>query len=232
MKDNTKRFSDRVENYIKYRPDYPKDFVQYLFNNVGMCENSTVADIGSGTGILTELLVDKVKTIYAVEPNKEMRLASENSLHKNKNYISINGTAENTSLNDNSVEYITAAQAFHWFDIEKTLKEFNRISKANGILILVWNNRTNDTDFLKRYEEILKLYANDYNEVNHSNLTENQLSKCFYSEMSSAYFKNYQDFNLNGVIGRLLSSSYCPLPGTEKYSILEKEITSAFGFVE
>jgi ubiquinone/menaquinone biosynthesis C-methylase UbiE len=227
MKDNTGRFSNRVDNYIKYRPTYPKNFISFLFDQVVINENSTVADIGSGTGILTELLIDRVKTIYAVEPNKEMRNAAEKLLHGKKNFISINGTAENTLLNDNSIDYITAAQAFHWFDIEKTIQEFNRVIKPGGNLILAWNKRINETDFLKRYEEILMLYANDYNEVNHNNLTDDQLSNCF-SKMNKAYFDNYQDFDFNGLIGRVLSSSYCPLPGTEKYSIMEKELNAAF----
>ena len=228
MKDTTKRFSDRVENYIKYRPTYPKELIDYLFEVVEFKEDSTVADIGSGTGIFTKLLIDKVETIYAVEPNNEMRTAAIRLLGKFSNCFSIHGTAEETTLENNSIDFITSAQAFHWFNIPKAKLEFNRILKPGGKLILIWNSRINNTEFLKVYEEALKTYATDYNEVNHQNLNDNDFQKCFSSNYTKAVFDNYQEFNFEGVMGRLLSSSYAPEEGTENFLELEKVLFKAF----
>ncbi len=228
MKDTTKRFSNRVENYIKFRPSYPEKLIEYLNDVVGINQESIVADIGAGTGIFTELLVNKVKSIYAVEPNLEMRMAADFRLRKYPNYFSINGTAENTTLNNNIINFIVAAQAFHWFNIPKTHIEFKRILKEKGILILIWNSRINDTEFLKVYEEALKTYSTDYNEVNHQNLMEEDLQKFFSSKITKVEFDNFQEFNFNGVLGRLLSSSYAPLEETENYTQIEKILREAF----
>ncbi len=228
MEDTTKRFSDKVENYIKYRPSYPKILIDYLFEIVGFNEDSTVADVGSGTGIFTKLLIDKVKTIYAVEPNNEMRTAALGILGNFSNCFSIHGTAENTTLDNNSIDFITSAQAFHWFNIPKAKLEFNRILKPDGKLILIWNSRINNTEFLKVYEDALKTYSTDYNQVNHQNLNYNDFQKCFSSAYTKVEFDNFQEFNFEGVIGRLLSSSYAPVEGTEHFLELEKVLFKAF----
>ncbi len=228
MKDTTKRFSDRVDNYIKYRPSYPEKLINYLVEVVGLNKNSIVADIGSGTGIFTKLLVDKVKTIYAVEPNNEMRNAAVRGLDTYKNCFTINGTAENTTLQNNSIDFLTSAQAFHWFDIPKSKIEFKRILKPDGKLILVWNSRVNDTEFLRVFDDALKTYATDYNKVNHQNLNDTDFQKCFSPGYIKVEFENFQEFNFEGVMGRLLSSSYAPLEGTENYLELEKVLYDAF----
>jgi len=228
MKDNTKRFSNRVDNYVKYRPSYPAQLIDYLLNEIGINKKAIVADIGSGTGIFSKLLINKVKTIYCVEPNNEMRLYSEEMFKSAKNSYVINGTAEATALNDNSIDFITVAQAFHWFNIRKTMKEFRRIIKANGIMILVWNNRLTNTEFLNTYEYGVQKYANDYNEVNHQNITEAEIRECFNSDMKKIKFNNFQEFDFNGVMGRLLSSSYAPLEGTENYIKLKEIVKEAF----
>lgn len=227
MKNSTQRFSDRVENYIKYRPSYPVEAVNFLYS-LGISKESSVADIGSGTGILCELLIENVNKLYGVEPNKEMREAAEVKLKEFENFISINGSAEETTLPENSVDYITCAQAFHWFDIEKSFKEFRRILKQKGKLILLWNNRINNTDFLKGYEEALLNFAVDYKEVNHQNLTDEILEKCFISDYQKTIFPNSQTFDFNGLMGRLFSSSYTPPPGHANYEKLIKQMKILF----
>lgn len=227
MKNSKQRFSDRVENYIKYRPTYPVECVNFLYG-LGISSQSAVADIGSGTGILSGLLIKNVKKLYGVEPNKEMRIAAEEKLKMYSNFISVEGSAEDTTLENNSIDFIIAAQAFHWFDIEKSLTEFRRILKNNGRLILIWNNRINNTKFLQGYEEALLNYATDYKEVNHQNLTDETLENCFVSEYKKTIFANSQQFDFTGLMGRLFSSSYSPAGDHPNHQKIVEEMERLF----
>ncbi|MFA6058189.1 MAG: class I SAM-dependent methyltransferase, partial [Taibaiella sp.] len=136
--DNTKRFSNRVEDYVKYRPHYPKDILQYLSADFELSPKKIIADIGSGTGISTEMFLAEGYTVFAVEPNKAMRDKATELLGHYALYHEVNGTAEATTLKDNSIDAIVAGQAFHWFQPEQTRNEFSRISKKNGIVVLIW----------------------------------------------------------------------------------------------
>lgn len=228
MQLTTERFSDKVQDYIQYRPSYPVKMIEYVCNELNLNNTSYVADIGSGTGILTKLLVDKCKMIFGVEPNTNMREASVRQLSKYDNFIPVNGTSENTTLNDNSIDFITVAQAFHWFNIEATMLEFQRIIRKNGLMILIWNNRINNTDFLKVYEQLLRQYATDYNEVNHKNISEDTIKKLYKINYNKLTYENYQEFDFSGVIGRLSSCSYTPKKNTKEYRIIYDELESAF----
>jgi ubiquinone/menaquinone biosynthesis C-methylase UbiE len=132
MIDSTKRFSSRVENYIKYRPGYPPAMLDLLKEKCGLTGGSMVADIGSGTGILTELFLRNGNQVIGVEPNREMREAAERLLGKDPKFTSVSGTAESTTLKDQSVDFIAASQAFHWFDREQARREFLRVLKPGG----------------------------------------------------------------------------------------------------
>ncbi len=134
---STTRFSNRVDNYVKYRPHYPAAVIDYLKKEKVLKDNYVIADIGSGTGISSELFLKNGNTVYGIEPNKEMREGGEKYLSGFKNFISINGTAEDTTLKENSIDVITAGQAFHWFDMVKAKKEFKRILKTNGYVVLI-----------------------------------------------------------------------------------------------
>lgn len=224
------RFSNRVEHYIKYRPTYPVEAISFILSQFNIHHDTVIADIGSGTGILTQLLANYTSTIFAVEPNNEMRNAAELLLNDNKSFKSINGSSESTTLNDNSIDLITVAQAFHWFDLDKTKIEFKRILKPNGIVMLIWNNRLINTEFLIKYDFVLKKYANDYNEVNHQNITIDTLKTFFANGMvNQKSFPNTQRLDLNGLKGRLLSSSYAPIPGDYNYPIITSELEKLFG---
>ena len=225
--DNTKRFSSRVDNYVKYRPSYPQDAMSYLFNK-GINKNSIVGDIGSGTGILSKLLINNVKSLYCVEPNDEMRNYAQSTLSKYDNFFSINATAENTTLKDNSLDAITVAQAFHWFDIEKCKLEFNRILKPKSNIFLIWNNRLTNTPFLKEYDQILKDLSKDYNTVNHQNLVDKEFDLFFDKKWEKATFENYQIFNFEQFKGRVFSSSYTPEESDSVYSSFYKAIEKLF----
>ena len=152
MKTNTTRFFDRVEDYIKYRPGYPKQIIGILSHKIGLNQNSIIADIGSGTGISSNLFLTNGNKVYAVEPNKEMREAAELIYATNSNFISVNGTAEKTNLKERSVDIIFCAQAFHWFNSNKAKKEFNRVLKPSGHIVLAWNVRKENDGFQKDYE--------------------------------------------------------------------------------
>jgi ubiquinone/menaquinone biosynthesis C-methylase UbiE len=215
-KESTHRFADRVDNYIKYRPHYPQEMFDFLSAEKIISENSVVADIGSGTGISSEPFLNMGLEVYAVEPNKEMREAAEKLLGHHKKFHSVNASAEKTGLIDRSIDVIIAGQAFHWFDKEACKKEFKRILKPGGYIVLLWNDRrTDSTDFLRSYEDFLQLCGTDYKEVNHKNTQDKKIFDAFFGEgnYTEKWFYNFQDVDFTGLKGRVLSSSYMPNEG-------------------
>lgn len=229
MSDNTKRFSDRVADYIKYRPNYPEKIVDILEQLAKINKTKKVADIGSGTGISSILFLKRNYNVIGVEPNTEMRTAAEQILFDFKNFKSVDGTAENTNLPDKCVDLIFSGQAFHWFDKEKCKIEFNRILKDNGNLVLVWNSRSSKSGFQKEYEKALFDNIEEYKFVNHRNISESEVSNFFFPKIvHKICVDNKQVLDLQGLKGRLLSSSYCPKSG-EHYNKLMKKIEQIFG---
>jgi SAM-dependent methyltransferase len=220
--DTLHRFSNRVENYINYRPDYPAEVISFLTAEGIVNSSSIIADIGSGTGISAELFLKNGNAVFGIEPNKEMREAGERLLQNYSLFKSISGTAEITTLPDQSVDLIVAGQAFHWFDQVKSKVEFERILKQNGWVVLMWNDRrTKSTQFLENYEDFIKMFATDYSEVNHKNLDAKIFNSFFgegnYIEKS---FPNFQYFDLEGLKGRVLSSSYMPSESHKDYDYM------------
>lgn len=230
MKDSTRRFSDRVDNYIKYRPSYPMDVSNLLKEQCSLTERTVIADIGSGTGIFTKLLLENGNQVYAIEPNDEMRQAAERLLKAFPGFVSINAPAEATSLESDLVDIITSAQAFHWFDIEKAKAEFNRILHSGGWVVLIWNERkTDSSEFLAAYESFLHKYATDYSLVNHVNV-DNEIFAEFFSSgtFKTAAFENSQHFDYEGLKGRLLSCSYAPDSDRPEYESMLCELENMF----
>ena len=229
MKDPTKRFSDRVENYIKYRPDYPGALIDLLNEECGLTQQSIIADIGSGTGILSELFLKNGNRVFGIEPNAPMRGAGEKLLERYSNFTSIDGAAEATTLSDNSVDFVVAAQAFHWFDQESARAEFSRILKPSGWVMLLWNERRIDsTPFLRAYEQLLLKFGTDYQEVRHERVYKDVGSFFSPREFKLRTFDNRQSFDFEGVKGRLLSSSYVPAPGHEDFEAMLEELRNIF----
>ncbi len=139
-----------------------------LESNAGLAPTATLADVGSGTGISAKLFLDNGNTVYGVEPNRDMRAAAEKFLHGNARFHSVDGSAEQTTLSDRSVDFIVAGQAFHWFDQPKARQEFARILKPGGWVMLMWNSRhIGTTPFLCDYEGLLREFAIDYTQVDH-----------------------------------------------------------------
>ena len=225
---STTRFADKVENYIKYRPHYPKEVIDYLKSENILKDDSVIADIGSGTGISAEPFLENGNRVYGVEPNKEMREAAEGLLANYKNFKSTEGTAEKTTLSSNSIDLIIAGQAFHWFDTDKCKMEFERILKPDSYAVLMWNARKlNTTAFLREYENLLLKYGTDYNEIRHENTDDNVFKK-FFRSYSKKIFKNEQVFDYEGVKGRLLSSSYIPPPESPLFQPMLEGLKTIF----
>jgi len=217
------RFSGRVESYIKYRPHYPDEVYVFLRDNKLISPSSDIADIGCGTGISSELFLKNGHKVFGIEPNKNMLEGANNYLNKYSGFIPFQASAENTTLKNTSVDVIICAQAFHWFDKEKTKKEFTRILKPNGKIILMWNDRrTASTDFLKLYEDFLQMFGTDYKEVNHKNTQNKKVFDAFFGEnnYSEKIFYNFQEFDFEGLKGRVLSSSYMPNKGHADYDYM------------
>ena len=230
MKSPTQRFSSRVDNYIKYRPGYPSGVVEMLAKECELTARSVVADIGSGTGILSELFLKNGNPVFGVEPNREMREAGERLLKKYPGFTSVAGTAEATTLADRSVDFVAAGQAFHWFDRERARQEFFRILKPNGGVVLIWNERLVDTTpFLRAYEDLLQKYGTDYVAVDHRNVNPDAIAAFFAPRpFSLKKFENRQIVDFDGARGRLLSSSYTPEPGHANYQPMLDELRRIF----
>ena len=212
MDDATQRFSDRAAYFAKYRPGYPPQVLDVLRRECGLTPASVVADVGSGTGIWSQVLLRHGNRVYGVEPNEPMRMAAEKLLAGYPDFTSVPGTAEETTLSDATVDFVTAAQAFHWFKREKAAAEFRRILKPGGHVVLLWNERRlGSTPFLRDYEKLLLEFAPDYPVVKLTLVDETTLRK-FFGPLGfrKRSFENRQVFDYEGLRGRLLSSSYTP----------------------
>lgn len=228
--DPTRRFSNRVEDYIKYRPGYPRAVVGLLEDECGLTRESVVADVGSGTGILSELFLSAGVRVYGVEPNREMREAGESLLSAYYNFVSVDGRAEETTLADASVDFVTAGQAFHWFEPADARREFRRILKDDGWAVLVWNDRrTKGTPLLAEYERLLLEYGTDYKEVSSKWAAEESIKTLFGSEeVRTKTFDNEQVLDFDGLKGRLMSASYAPVHGHPNHEPMMRELAALF----
>jgi SAM-dependent methyltransferase len=230
MTDPTLRFSSRVENYLKYRPSYPQALIATLQAECQLTSAALVADIGSGTGLLTELFLQNSNPVFGVEPNPEMRAAGERLLRDYPGFHSVAGRAEATTLADQSVDFVVAGQAFHWFDRQTARREFSRILKPTGWVMLVWNKReTQATPFLVAYERLLEQYALDYAQVNHKQVDDAALADFYAAHgFKLKTFDHGQDLDYAGVQGRLLSSSYAPEAGHPQHEPMLAELARIF----
>ena len=225
----TARFSDRVENYVRYRPGYPPEVLDLLRAECGLQASHIVADIASGTGVFTRMLLENGNSVFAVEPNTEMREAGVHELESYDRLVSVAGTAEETTLRSASVDFVTVAQAAHWFDLPRARTEFARILRPEGWCVLIWNERlTESTPFLREYEQLLLIYGTDYKEVRHERTT--AVIHDFFTPAASQerVFTMRQQFDYEGTAGRLLSSSYAPLEGHPSYAPMMRELERIF----
>ena len=229
MPDNTRRFSDRVEDYLRYRPGYPDELVTALLGRCGLKAGATVADIGAGTGIFTAKLLDAGLRVFGVEPNAEMRNAAKQLLAGRSGFTSVAAPAESTGLDTGSLDLITAAQAFHWFDNETARAEFRRILKPLGHLALIWNRRRIEQAFQRDYDDLLRHHSTDYGKLHHMNLDDERISAFFgHDAVAKLHFENRQRLDFDALLGRLQSASYCPPRGSDAFAGLRDDLRALF----
>ncbi|SFW34811.1 class I SAM-dependent methyltransferase [Luteibacter sp. UNCMF366Tsu5.1] len=226
---STERFSDRVEDYVRYRPDYPRALVDWLYG-LGVHADWSVADIGAGTGISSKLFLDAGHRVTGVEPNTAMREAAERWLAADARFHAVNGSAEGTGLPEGSVDLVIAGQAFHWFDTEKVRAEFARVLSPRGLVAVFWNTRRLvGTPFLEGYERLLHEYGVDYVGVAERYADDDSMARWFgrgYRGMAS--FPHGQKLDEEALRGRLMSSSYAPKPGHPNHEPMLRALHALF----
>ncbi len=219
--ESTERFSSRVADYVRYRPDYPPALLDWLHQQIGVARETLVADIGAGTGISTRLFLASGHPVIAVEPNAAMRDAAEQWLAPEYLRLKlVDGTAEATTLADASVGLVVAAQAFHWFDTQAVRREWARILHPDGMALVFWNSRLLDASpFLIGYEQLLLEFGTDYTEVAERYQDDDTMRAWFGAGLRGMVsLPNVQRMDLDGLRGRLLSSSYAPQPGHPRHA--------------
>jgi SAM-dependent methyltransferase len=229
VKDSTERFSSRVENYVRYRPGYPEEIVDLLKKECGLTSESIIADIAFGTGLFTRLLLDNGNRVFGIEPNQKMRRAGEAFLAGYPRFTSVVGTAEATTLPDHSLDLATAAQAAHWFECAPARREFQRILKPGGRLALIWNERSVQADaFAREYENFVVKYGTDYQQMRHQSPQRSVEALFASSSYRVKEFATRQEFDYPALEGRLLSSSYSPLPDHPSYQPMLEQLQRIF----
>ena len=212
----TSRFSDRASQYSLYRPEYPKELIAFLEQSIGLNQQFSIADVGSGTGLFSKLFLQAGYAVTSVEPNSEMRTKAEQTLASYPGFRSVNGTAEATTLDNHSIDLITVAQAFHWFRPPETRKEFERVLKPSGHILLVWNILQSDTPFLKAYTQLKDAYSEQMVHEHRDNLE--RITQIFTPHpVITHHFTHTQQLDAEGLKGHLLSFSTVPLEGHTKY---------------
>jgi SAM-dependent methyltransferase len=228
--DAKQRFSNRAMDYARYRPAYPLALLDLLAEECGLRPAHVIADIGSGTGLLSKLFLDHGNSLYGVEPNSEMRAGGEEFLRGHPNFTSINGSAEATTLANSSVDFVAAGQAFHWFDPIPARREFLRILKPGGFVIIAWNDRRiSESRFGREYEDLLVRYGTDYVRVKEA-YPEARAMQSFFGDckFQSRELPNLQEFDFEGLSGRLRSSSYAPQEGHANYAPMMDALEKLF----
>lgn len=221
--DPKQRFSGRASSYARARPGYPQALFDHLFSVGALFKGCKVADLGSGTGIFSELLLHQGVSVFAVEPNQEMRAVAEARLSGIEGFQSVVGSAERTPLADHSIDAVTAAQAFHWFDIEPTREEIVRILRPGGQVIMVWNNREKEVDpFNRAYSLLVDRFARDA-------LRKDPQERFYPSGYHHAQFQHSKEYNLDGLECLITSASYMPKEGEPGFHEMIQELGGLFG---
>jgi SAM-dependent methyltransferase len=227
-RDSTRRFTQRADFYARYRPGYPPEILGILEREIGFSPRDIVADIGSGTGLLTKLFLQNGNRVFAVEPNGKMRRHAEKGLGGFRNFVSVNGTAEHTALKTGTVDLISVGQALHWFDSTRTVREFSRISRPDGHLCIAYNERKGNDRFGRAYGKVIK--RNERDRASVPNADDKYISHFFDGGRYSKFaVPNEQLLDFEGLMGRLLSASYMPPPGEKKgFARMRSDVRALF----
>jgi SAM-dependent methyltransferase len=252
FRDAKQRFSSRVADYVRYRPGYPPALIDLLREECGLRSEHAIADVGSGTGLLSELFLKNGNRVFGIEPNEEMRLAAEDFISLVSNFSNVAGSAEATMLPSASVDFVAAGQAFHWFDKIVTRREFQRILKPSGWVVILRNDlRISETQFAREYEDLLVRFGTDYESVKNALPEKQDMENFFGSGPSSPVVEglhtgasnpsssprgdfrfrelsNFQEFDFAGFAGRLRSSSYAPKEDHSNYAPMMAELERIF----
>lgn len=226
------KFTDKAEGYAKYRPSYPLEYIEYLISGAGSKEDCMIADIGSGTGILSRQLLESERLFHVigVEPNDDMRTIAEQILKPYSRFISVKATAEHTTINENSIDLVTVAQAFHWFDIEQFRLECQRILKQNAKVALVWNSRDGSSEINKESFDICQKYCPNFKGFS-GGMEETSIAfQQFFKngKYEYKYFRNDLPFTLIGFLGRYLSASFSPKKNDKEYNPFITALSNVF----
>lgn len=226
----TERFSSRAELYDRFRPHYPQAIIPFLQETIGLSPGTIVADVGSGTGILSDLFLQNGNIVYAVEPNDAMRAVAEATFADEERFHSVDATAEETTLPDNGVDLIVAGQAFHWFKLREARREFARILKPEGWVALIYNSwNLPDSTVAADYRQLLNQYGTDFRRVSGQWRIGDDMSRLFDPDgFAKKRFDNPQTYDFEAFRGRVLSSSYSPLPGHANYEPLLEGLHEMF----
>ena len=228
MTDPKARFSTRAANYARYRPGYPREILDLLRAECGFSKGSAIADVASGTGLLSKLFLENGNRVYGIEPNDEMRGAGERHLAGYPLFTSVVGTAEGTTLDDGSVDLVVVGHAFHWFDVRGTRAEFSRIlRRPGGCVMLLWNELRQDASaFMEAYENLIRRYRTE----EYEDFDREEGVRAFFEPETfrKRAFRHSQAFDLDGLRGRLLSSSYVPDEGQPGHDDMMRELEDVF----
>jgi SAM-dependent methyltransferase len=227
--DPTRRFTVRAADYARYRPSYPSRLYDRLAASCALDRHWRIADIGCGTGLLAERFLERGNAVVGVEPNDAMREAGETSLGRFARFRSVARSAEDTGLDGRSVDMIVVGQAFHWFDADRAGTEFARILDHDGWIVLVWNERVLESEFQRQYERLVEDNAPEYRTVIASHIDAGKVARVF---SGGRYLReslpNRQQLDRRGLHGRLMSSSYAPLPGMPGHDALAAGLDDLF----
>jgi SAM-dependent methyltransferase len=228
--DATARFTERADVYTRGRPAYPDAVVAHLVLVGALPPHGTVVDLGVGTGLSAEPFLRAGHTVIGVEPNASMRAVGDQRLAAYGRYLSVDGSAEDTTLSAECADLVVAGQAFHWFDLALAATETRRILKQDGWAALIWNDRpATGSAFLEGYEQLLKTYGIDYSQVTHRHVDEDAINRYFApAQCRTAYFDNPRDLDRESLLALVGSASYMPAPGHPRHAAMVKAVEELF----
>lgn len=223
------KFDGRAKDYSVSRPGYSLELIESMYNNYGLSNISVIADVGSGTGKFSKYLLDRGSYVFGIEPNKDMRTIAENKLSKYVNFHSVEGNEKNMSIENNTVDCITVAQAFHWFDVRKFKEECIRVTKSSSKAFLIWNVREQSDSINKEWHEIFAQYCPNFNGFSNGIKQDDEKIKFFFDKGYDYIEYNYPlTFDRESFIKRSLSSSYSLKECDKNYKLYVEKLNNLF----